>query len=153
MESKDKEYIRIDYYKNPNNEIIVSNIRMHNKRIVLQKLKSGNIKMIIANVCDQPNKPIVAQQVIHSIVRYTEQQFSPEAMLAISNCYMVMSGIDKFEEVVTYQEHDKNNESTAVKQDVVCDVCGHEWNTQLEPNQITEVCPNCKQLAYFDYDE
>lgn len=144
MEEKHKEYISINYYKNQNNEIIISNIRMHNKRIILQKMKSGNIKMIIANACQDPNKPIVAQEVVHSIVRHTEQQFSPEVMLAISNCYMVMSG---------YFEPDNSiyePEPRGVKKEVQCDICGHVWDEELTDNQISSICPNCKQIAYFD---
>ena len=144
MDEKSKEYIRIDYYKNPNNEIIVSNIRMYNKRIILQKMKSGNIKMIIANACKDPNKPIVSQGIIHSIVRYTEQQFSPDVMLAISNCYMIMSGYVKPDEGIYEME------SEVEKKEVKCDICGHMWKAELTYNQISSTCPNCKQIAYFD---
>lgn len=148
MERKDEEYIRIDYYKNPNNEIVASAIRMHNKRIILQKTISGDIKMIITNVCKNPQTPIMTHQIIKDKIRVTVQRFSSEVMLAISNCYMVMSGIFESGEMFGDEVEIKS-----LKQDVVCDLCGHEWNKTLNPNQISAICPNCKQLAYFDYDK
>jgi hypothetical protein len=129
---------------NPNDEVVASVIRMHNKRIVLQKMKSGNIKMSIANACDNPSKPIVAQQVIKGKIRHTEQQFSPDVMLAISNCYMVMCGL--FDPMLDNYATTEDE----IKQQVQCDICGHEWNESLNDGQVTANCPNCKQVARFD---
>ena len=132
----------ISFYKNELGEPSIAIIRLHNRRIIVNKI-GGSILLSTASVCVDPSKPASTHNVIRNSIRVTQISFSLEAMEAIS---MVMSymGIFKPERIESKEDDNK------IK--VKCDVCGHIWGENLDKiDENVEIikCPHCKQDAYY----
>jgi Zn finger protein HypA/HybF involved in hydrogenase expression len=135
----------IAFYKNDLGEPNVAIIRLHNRRIIVNKV-NDSIMLSIASICKEPNKPASTHHVVKDLIRVTQISFSLEVMEAISIVMSYMKVFDISPYIIQNESKTKEKEE---KTKVQCDICGFIWGHKIDDDSETIKCPNCKQDAYY----
>lgn len=132
----------ISFYKNDLGEPNLAIIRLHNRRIIVNKV-GESIILSMASICEEPSKPASTHHVVRNSIRVTQISLSVEVMEAIS---IVMSYMKVFDITPLIPKKELIDE---LKTKIECDICGYIWDEKITEESETIKCPHCKQNAYY----